>query len=135
MRDIPQHMPAARKHSTKLSYEERAQLDAIIDLLIPSGEGFPPPSSLHLIDEFLDSLLPGTEHKTTLTLSEKLLHAVLRDLNASAGGRFCSASMELQQKLLRHLEQRDPAFFQTLWTLANHSYYTRLAIRQRSSLS
>lgn len=135
MRDIPQNTPTARRHSIQLSYEECAQLNAIIDLLIPSDEGFPPPSSLHLIDQFLAYLLPDTEHKTTLMLNEKRLHAVLRDLNASAGGHFCSASTEQQQTLLRHLERRDPALFQALWTLANHSYYTQLATRQHSALS
>ena len=116
-----------RKSTVELSNEERAQLNTIIDLLIPSDKDFPPPSSLHLIDEFLHYLLPDKEHTTTLMLSEKRLRTVLRDLNASAGGNFCSASREKQHAILHHLERRDPAFFQSLWTLANHGYYTHLA--------
>jgi Gluconate 2-dehydrogenase subunit 3 len=112
------------KQTIELSVEERRQLNTIIDLLIPSDQDFPPPSSLHLIDEVLQHLLPGAG----LMLNEKHLRAVMRDLNASAGGNFCHISMETQQALLRHLEQREPATFQALWTLANHSYYTRLAI-------
>jgi hypothetical protein len=116
-----------RKSTVELSNEERAQLNTIIDLLIPSDKDFPPPSSLHLIDEFLRYLLPDKEHTTTLMLSEKRLRTVLRDLNASAGGNFCSASREKQRAILHHLERRDPAFFQSLWTLANHGYYAHLA--------
>ena len=112
------------KQTIELSFEERRQLNTIIDLLIPSDQDFPPPSSLHLIDEVLQHLLPGAG----LMLSEKHLRTVLRDLNVSADGNFCHVSTEKQQTLLRHLEHRQPAIFQALWTLANHRYYTRLAI-------
>ncbi len=118
-----------RKQIVELSNEERAQLNMIIDLLIPSDNDFPPPSSLHLIDEFLHHLSPDKEHTTILLLSEKRLRTVLCDLNALAGGNFCSASREKQYTLLHHLERRDPAFFQSLWTLVNHGYYTHLAQR------
>jgi hypothetical protein len=116
-----------RKKTVELSNEERAQLNIIIDLLIPSDKDFPPPSSLHVIDKFLHYLLPDKAHMTTFMLSVKRLRTVLRDLNASAGGNFCSASTEKQHAILQHLERHDPAFFQSLWTLANHSYYTHLA--------
>jgi hypothetical protein len=120
----PSYAVSRAKQTIELSVEERRQLNTIIDLLIPSDQDFPPPSSLHLIDEVLQHLLPGSG----LMLNEKHLRAVMRDLNASAGGNFCHISMEKQQVLLRRLEQREPATFQALWTLANHSYYTRLAI-------
>jgi hypothetical protein len=122
-----------RKQTIELSNEERAQLNIIIDLLIPSDKDFPPPSSLHLIDEFLHYLLPDNTRTTTLMLSEKRLRTVLHDLNALAGGNFCSAGSEKQYLILHHLERRDPAFFQSLWTLANHSYYTHLATARRPS--
>ena len=108
-----------QKRVVELSYEERAQLDTIIDLLIPADEDFPPPSSLHLLDDFLLHLLPR----------------ILRDLNTSAGGRFCSVSVEKQQTLLHHLERREPALFQALWALANHSYYKQLATINKTRLS
>jgi hypothetical protein len=122
--------PVSRaKQTIELSFDERRQLNTIIDLLIPSDQDFPPPSSLHLIDEVLQHLLPSAGSKTALMLSEKRLRAVMRELNASAGGNFCHISVEKQQALLRLLEQREPAIFQALWTFANHSYYTRLAIQ------
>lgn len=124
-----------RQRTIEFSYEERAQLDTIIDLLIPPDDNFPAPSSLHLIDVFLHHLLPSTANETSLMLNQQRLRTVLRDLNAAAGGCFCKANLEKQQILLKQLERKDPAFFQTLWTLANHSYYTYLATQRRASLS
>ncbi len=120
-----------RKQRIELSAEEYAQLNMIIDLLIPSDDNFPPPSSLHLIDEFLHYLRNNSVHKTSLFFNEQRLRKFLRDINISAEGDFCRQRPEVQQALLRELEQRDPAFFQALWMLANHSYYARLATLQR----
>lgn len=127
--------PPPRKQKIELSLEERAQLNTIIDLLIPSDKDFPPPSSLHLIDELLHHLLPRTGRKAPLLLSEMRLRSALKELNLSAGGDFCQASSEKQQYLLHYLEQRDPAFFQSFWTLVNHSYYTSLANRLHPQLA
>ena len=133
MRETYFKTPIRRKHTIELTHDERVQLDAIIDLLIPSDENFPPPSSLHLLDEFLFHLSPHAETHAPPMLNVKRLRMVLRDLNALAGGNFCNAHPETQQMLLRHLEQHDPAFFQELWTIANHSYYTRLAVGQSAA--
>lgn len=111
----------------ELNSEERAQLNTIIDLLIPSDGDFPSPSSLQLIDEFLYYFLPSSQRKATRMLNIKRLRVVLHDLNLAAGGNFCQVSLERQNYLLHQLEQQEPAFFQELWTLATHSYYTRLA--------
>ena len=93
----------SHKQKAELSIEERAQLNAIIDILIPSDKDFPPPSSLHLIDEFLSYLSPRNKYRTALMLSEKHLHIVLHELNISAGGNFCRAKSEVQQNLLKRL--------------------------------
>jgi hypothetical protein len=132
MTDITLRIPGKHKQAIELSYEERMELNTIIDLLIPSDEHFPPPSSLHLIDEFLYHLLPAVDNSTTKMLNAKRLRTVLRDLNISAGGHFCSATVEKQQGLLRLLEKREPALYQALWTLANHSYYKQLATNRHS---
>ena len=132
MSDITLRIPRNSKQPIALSYEERMQLNTIIDLLIPSDEDFPPPSSLHLIDEFLYHLLPAVDNSTTKMLNAKRLRIVLHDLNLSAGGRFCSASLEKQQGLLRLLERREPAIYQALWALASHSYYKQLSTIGRS---
>ena len=129
MSEMLQLRPPVRKKPIELSHEEQAQLNTIIDLLIPSDNDFPPPSSLHLVDELLDHLRSIGEHKATLTLSEHRLRAVLQDLNTAAGGNFCQVSSEKQHTLLRLLEYQDLAFFQTLWTLVNHTYYKLLATR------
>ncbi|GAC1359844.1 MAG: hypothetical protein NVS2B12_38470 [Ktedonobacteraceae bacterium] len=136
MSEMLRFTPQPFKQRVELSQEERAQLNTIIDLLIPSDKDFPPPSSLQLIDELLYHLLPRTTgRKATLLLNEKRLRSALKELNLSAGGDFCKASLERQQYLLRYLEHRDPAFFQSLWTLVNHSYYTLLASRLHSQLA
>lgn len=135
MSDMLRLTPVFRKTKIELSMEERAQLNTIIDLLIPSDKDFPPPSSLHLVDQLLAHLLPKAGRKATPMLSEKRLRTALNELNLSAGGNFCLASSEKQQSLLRHLEYRDPAFFQALWTLVNHSYYALLATRWHTRLA
>jgi len=127
MNEMLRYKPTPRNHFIELTHEEKAQLNTIIDLFIPADKDFPPPSSLHLIDEFFVYLMPSVENNTPRMLSITRLRTVLEELNISAGGSFCKASVEKQQALLRQLERRDPAFFQALWTLANHSYYTRLA--------
>lgn len=136
MRETILRVSPPRSQKIELSPEERTQLNAFIDLLIPSDKDFPPPSSLHLIDAFLNHLSPSKNDKMPLLLSEQRLRTALRELNASADGNFCGVSLERQHVILRHFERRDPALFQTLWTLANHSYYSRLAtLRYSASMS
>jgi hypothetical protein len=128
MNEILHRRPIPKNSIAELTREEKAQLNTIIDLLIPSDEYFPPPSSLQLIDEFLLHFSSRIDYYTPRMLNLKKLRSVLRELDNAAEGSFCTASPEQQQRLLRSLEQRDPAFFQELWTLANHSYYARMAI-------
>jgi hypothetical protein len=127
MSEMLQLSPRVGKHTIELSCDERTQLNAILDLLIPSDKDFPPPSSLQIIDVFLHQLRPTAEYRATLMLNEHRLRKTLKDLNVSAGGNFCTINREKQQKLLRNLEHQQPALFQTLWTLVTHSYYKLLA--------
>src|SRR5436190_24269892 len=101
MSEMLQLRPAVRKKPIELSHEEQAQLNTIIDLLIPSDRDFPPPSSLHLVDELLHHLHSTDEYKATLTLSQHRLRTVLQELNIAAGGNFYQASPEKQHTLLR----------------------------------
>lgn len=133
MSDTVLRAPTLHKRAIEFSPDERAELNAVIDLLIPSDEHFPPPSSLHLIDEFLLQLVPGMAYKHAVALNETRLRSVLRDLNAAAGGCFCNLQAEKQQAILRRLEQRDPALFQAMWTLANHCYYSLIATLRQAS--
>ena len=128
MNEILHRRPIPKDAIAELTREEKAQLNTIIDLLIPSDEHFPPPSSLHLIDEILLHFKPRIDYLFPRMLNLKRLRAVLRELNAAAEGSFCTVSPEQQQRLLKTLEQQDPAIFQELWTLANHSYYARMAV-------
>ena len=116
-----------RNQKIELSPEERNQLNALIDLLIPADKDFPAPSSLHLLDTFLTHLSTSNYNRTSSLLSVKRLRTALRDLNTLADGNFCGASSERQQTTLKHFDRSEPALFQTLWTIANHSYYSRLA--------
>lgn len=122
--------PNPKKH---LSTEERAQLNTIIDLLIPADESFPAPSSLHVLDEILLHLPPEKTCYKLSVLDHNCLQSFLSDLNYSAGGNFCRATPEEQHRLLRLFELRDPAIFQSFWALAYHTYYTRLAMQPTSS--
>ncbi|GHO45576.1 gluconate 2-dehydrogenase subunit 3 family protein [Ktedonospora formicarum] len=127
MKDMLKRPSAPQAGTFALNREERAQLNTIIDLLIPSDDDFPSPSSLQLIDEFLFYFRPSQQRQVTRMLNLKRLLLVLHNLNQAAGGDFCQISKEQQNYLLHQLEQQEPAFFQELWTLATHSYYTRLA--------
>jgi len=129
MSEMLQLSPRVGKHKIELSFDERTQLNAIIDLLIPSDKDFPAPSSLQLIDVFLHHLHPTTERKAPLVLNEDRLRTTLKELNVSAGGNFCKANVEKQQTLLRNFEHQKPALFETLWALVTHSYYKLLATR------
>lgn len=131
MSDTVLYTSMLQPRSIELSQKERTQLDTIIDLLIPSDDNFPAPSSLRLADEFLYHLVPRNGNRTTLVLNEKRLRVVLHDLNTIADGDFCRVSTEQQHKTLKVLEQRDPALFQGIWSLANHCYYTLLATARR----
>lgn len=127
MSDMLQLRTTVRKRAIEFSREEQTLLNTIIDLLIPSDNDFPPPSSLPLVDELLHHLHSSGRYKTTLMLSEHRLRAALHDLNTAADGDFCQASPEKQYTLLKLLEFQDLAFFQILWTLVNHTYYRLLA--------
>lgn len=126
-----------RTQNIELTHEERRQLNIIIDLLIPSDKDYPPPSSLHLLDVFLRHL--QANRTSNLLLSSKRLRAVLHEMNILADSDFCSASKDQQYTILRSIEQRNPALFQTILTFANHSYYSQLGLlrveRQHAFLS
>jgi len=126
-----------RAQNIELNREERRLLNLIIDFLIPSDTEYPPPSSLHLLDVFLSHL--QSNRASTLLLSNSRLHAVLHEMNLLADGDFCAINKERQHSILRSLEQRNPALFQTILTFANHSYYSQLSLlrveRQHASLS
>jgi hypothetical protein len=125
--------PLGRKRKIELSHEERATLNAVIDLIIPSDDYFPPPSSLPLIDELLRHLIPDAANHISLILNEDRLRHALHELNIAAGGNFCKQSTEKQKQILDGFEQHDPVCFQTLTTLVNHSYYSHLAIHRPAS--
>ena len=129
MSNTLQEVVAQKTRTPELSHDERNQVNVIIDLLIPSDKDFPPPSSLHLIDAFLAHLLFDGENRVTHSIKIKQLRSVLQELNIAADGSFCNASSEKQRLLLRHFERLNPAYFQELWTLANHSYYMKMAQR------
>ncbi len=129
MSNTLQEISARKTHTPELSHDERHLVNTIIDLLIPSDKDFPPPSSLHLIDAFLAHLLFNGENRVTRVVKLKQLRSVLHELNIAADGNFCNASSEKQRLVLRLFERRNPAYFQELWTLANHSYYMKMALR------
>lgn len=123
------------KQKIEFTREEKAMLNTVIDLIIPSDEHFPPPSSLSLSDELVRHLQPGISNYLSLMLDQERLRTMLSTLNISADGHFCKLEQEQQQSLLNSLEQQDPASFQALWTLVNHSYYAHMAMRAPMSLS
>jgi hypothetical protein len=95
-------------------------LVAVLDTLLPGGEGFPSASTVDTSAFLLDQLGPGA-------LQEWLL-PLLSGLDDAAGGDFAAGSAEQRDPLLQQLEAAQPLPFARLLALAYYSYYAQPAV-------
>jgi hypothetical protein len=95
-------------------------LTAVLDTLLPGGEGFPSASATDTSTFLLDQPAPSA-------LKEWLL-PLLSGLDDAAGGDFEAADAEQRTALLRQLEAAQPLSFNRLLALAYYSYYAQPAV-------
>jgi hypothetical protein len=95
-------------------------LAAVLDTLLPGGEGFPSASATDTAAFLLDQVGGAA-------LEEWLL-PLLSGLDDAAGGEFAAGTAEQRTALLQQLEATQPLPFAKLLALAYYSYYAQPAV-------
>ncbi|HWE64094.1 MAG TPA: gluconate 2-dehydrogenase subunit 3 family protein [Chloroflexota bacterium] len=95
-------------------------LAAMLDTLLPGGEGFPSASAAGTTAFLLDQAGPGGLRDWLLPL--------LAGLDAAAGAPFADVIPEQRATLLQQLEAAHPLLFARLLALAYFSYYAQPAV-------
>jgi hypothetical protein len=98
----------------KFNQEERAQLAALSDVLIPGGDGMPSASQAGVADAWLDAVL----------VARPDLVAGLKDLLAKSRDRVAA-------DMVADLRANDPAAFDVLAQTAAGAYFTNPHVQQR----
>src|SRR5579864_4945774 len=104
---------------TPTSQQEQA-LAAVLDTLLPGGEGFPSASAAETTAFLLDQAGGTGLHDWLLPL--------LAGLDEAAGGHFAAHTPEQRTTLLQQLEAAQPLLFARLLALAYYSYYAQPAV-------
>lgn len=93
---------------------------AVLDTLLPGGEGFPNASATATPAFLLDQVGAIALHQWLLPL--------LAGLDEAAGGSFAARTPEHRTTLLQQLEATQPLLFARLLALAYYSYYAQPAV-------
>jgi hypothetical protein len=101
------------------SHQEQA-LAAVLDILLPGGDGFPSASAAGTTSFLL-------EQGDAADLLAWLL-PLLAGLDEAAGGDIASRTVEQRTLLVRQLEATQPLLFARLLALAYYSYYAQPAV-------
>ena len=101
---------------------DRPLLAAVLDRLIPAGDGFPGAGSIAT-----DYVLTTAERDPTLAA---LLAAGLAAVTVEAGGALFDVPDAEQDALLRRVEAAQPAFFDALVTHTYSGYYSNPLVQQ-----
>lgn len=97
-------------------------VNAVADLLIPAGAGFPAPSQVDVLGFFARYIAPeGVEPKWYPFVGEIEFKRGLGGL----GENFLRASQNERQAHLEELEKSDPAYFTVLLEMTYYAYYSR----------
>ncbi|HEY8283604.1 MAG TPA: gluconate 2-dehydrogenase subunit 3 family protein [Chloroflexota bacterium] len=103
-----------------LTSGEANLLTAVLDTLLPGGEGFPSASGAGTGVFLLDQIGPGARQEWLLPL--------LTGLDDAAGGDFTVRTAEQRTTLLQQCEAVQPLPFARLLALAYYSYYAQPAV-------
>ncbi len=103
-----------------LSGRQAKALAAVLDTLLPGGEGFPSASALDTAAFLLDQVGPSAVQEWLLPL--------LSGLDDAADGDFAAGAAEQRVTLLQQLEVAQPLPFARLLALAYYSYYAQPAV-------
>jgi hypothetical protein len=95
-------------------------LTAVLDTLLPGGDGFPSASVADTAPFLIDQL--------GQSVREEWLLPLLAGLEGAAGGDFAVQFAEQRTVLLQQLEAAQPLVFIRLQALAYYSYYAQPAV-------
>ena len=109
----------------RVSFDETtaATLAAFADTLIPGGQGFPPPSAIRIVEDFMtryvapDGTAPLYLPAVTMSDVSALVEAV--------GSGFAAAAASERAAAVASLEQAQPELFERLRALVYAGYYSR----------
>jgi hypothetical protein len=111
-----------------LTERQRAILRAASDEIIPPGEGFPAPSAVGVIEDFMPRYITprGEEPGHFPFVAEETFTAAVDAL----GQRFLDAGPDERVETLRAVERDNPTFFAQLRDLVYYGYYSRAAVTE-----
>jgi hypothetical protein len=107
---------------TVLSDEQRRLLVAVLDRIVPPNGALPGAGGLG-VDAAIDRTLAQTPRLRRLLLNGLATIAVAAE--RETGQEFLALETEIQEKVLRTVEEAEPAFFAALVEHTYRGYYTR----------
>jgi|GEM_PF-5018428 len=110
----------------KFSAKQEAILKAVADQIIPPGGGFPAPSEVGVVEDFMARYVTpsGQEAKWYPFVAEKDFKSAVDAL----GDGFLSADANKKVEVLKRLEVDSTAFFTQLRDMVYFGYYSRPAV-------
>lgn len=115
--------PGGNRTPIGFSDHQNAILNTIIDELIPPGDGFPAPSSVHVVETFFTRYIAPSGSRTVH------FPGAAEDTFKAALDEFAPAIEGLEQDgrvaALKELERSHPDFFGQLRALTYAGYYSR----------
>ncbi len=105
--------------------DQRAQMTAIVDRLIPAEGDHPSASEAGTVD-YIDGAIAGSKRLPRLFSSG--LHLVDMEAARAGGARFVDIRGELQDQVLRKIESESKEFFEALLGFTYNGYYSNPAV-------
>ena len=105
-----------------------AVLKAACDEIIPPGDGFPAPSAVGVVEDFMPRYITprGEQPQHFPFVAEEEFKAAVDAL----GQRFLDADSEQRVAMLRAVERDDSTFFTQLRDLVYYGYYSRPVVTE-----
>ncbi|MGD9527326.1 MAG: gluconate 2-dehydrogenase subunit 3 family protein [Pseudonocardia sp.] len=118
--------PGGNRVPVTFSKHQTAVLRAIVDELVPPGDGFPAPSEVGVVEDFVPRYVAprGSRTKPFPGAVEDAFTAALDAVDQ----QILSADRAQRVAVLRKLEESDPEFFGQLRALTYAGYYSRPAV-------
>jgi hypothetical protein len=109
----------------RVSFDEAtaATLAAFADTLIPGGQGFPPPSAIRIVEDFMTRYV--APDGTTPLYAPAVTVSDVAALTAALGDGFAAAAAGERGDAVAALEQAEPELFARLQALVYAGYYSR----------
>jgi Gluconate 2-dehydrogenase subunit 3 len=106
-----------------LTGTQRDVLNALIDRIVPGGDGFPAPSAVGVVEEFFVRYVDADE--VTVPHFPYAREASFKAKLDAVGDSVLSADDPGRVEILSRLEREDPEFFGQLRALTYAGYYSR----------